>query len=103
MAEDKFPHKVGLSDESKNDLERAAALANLEGWLNALEVGIEMVKAGAEAYVKGKTGVVFCTPELEACIENNPAFFEAMCQECEIEWLTPFVLGKSTIPPEENQ
>jgi hypothetical protein len=103
MGKDKFPHKVGLSDECKNDLERAAALANLEGWLNALEVGIEIVKAGAEAYVKGKTGVVFCTPELEACIENNPAFFETLCQEGVIEWLTPFVLGKSTIPPEENQ
>ena len=103
MAEDKFPHKVGLSDECKNDLKRAAALADLEGWHNALEVGIEMVKAGAEAYVKGKTGGVFCTPELQACIENNPAFFEALCQEGVIEWLTPFVLGKSTIPPEKNQ
>jgi hypothetical protein len=54
-----------------------------------------MVKAGAEAYVKGKTGVVFCTPELEASIENHPDFFKALCQEGVIEWLTPFVLTKN--------
>jgi hypothetical protein len=100
MAEDKFPHKIGLSDKCKNDLERAAALADLEGWLNALDVGIEMVKEGAKAHAKGKTGCVFCTPELESSIENNPAFFEALCQEGVIEWLTPFVLGKSTLLPE---
>jgi hypothetical protein len=103
MGEDKFPHKVRLSDKCKNDLERAAALANLEGWTHALEVGTEMVKIGAEAYAKGETEFVFCTPELKSSIENNPAFFEALCQEGVIEWLTPFVLGKSTIPPEENQ
>ena len=102
MDKDKFPHKVGLSDKCKKDLERAAALLNIEGWHAALEVGIEIVKAGAEAYVKGKTGLVFCTSELEASIENNPAFFEALCQEGVIEWLTPFVLGTSTTPPEKN-
>jgi hypothetical protein len=102
MAEDKFPHKLGLSDECKKDLERAAALLDIEGWHAALEGGIEIVKAGAEAYVKGKTGLVFCTPELEASIENHPDFFEALCQEGVIEWLTPFVMGKATTPPEKN-
>ena len=103
MGKDKFPHKVGLSDKCKNDLERAAVLVGIEGWLNALDVGIEMVKEGAEAYVKGKTGVVFCTSELEASIENNPDFFKALCQEGVIEWLTPFVMGRSTTSTEENQ
>jgi hypothetical protein len=62
-----------------------------------------MVKIGAEAYAKGETEFVFCTPELKSSIENNPAFFEALCQEGVIEWLTPFVLGKATTPPEKNQ
>jgi hypothetical protein len=103
MGEDKFPHKIGVSDKCKKDLERAAALLDIEDWLDALNGGIEIVKAGAEAYVKGKTEFVFCTSELKSSIENNPAFFEALCQEGVIEWLTPFVLGKSTTPPEKNQ
>jgi hypothetical protein len=103
MAEDKFPHKIGLSNKCKKDLERAAALLDIEDWLDALDGGIEIVKAGAEACVKGKTEFVFCTPELKSSIENNPAFFEALCQEGVIEWLMPFVLGKTATSPEENQ
>ena len=38
-----------------------------------------------------------------SCWKNNPEFFDALCREGVIEWLTPFVMGKSTIPPEENQ
>jgi hypothetical protein len=64
---------------------------------------MEMVYLYSKAYVKGKTSYVFCTPELEACIENHPAFFEALCQEGVIEWLTPFVLGKTATSPEKNQ
>jgi hypothetical protein len=30
-------------------------------------------------------------------------FFKALCQEGVIEWLTPFVLGKTATSPEENQ
>ncbi len=42
-------------------------------------------------------------PSIVSYWKNNPDFFKALCQEGVIEWLTPFVLGKSTIPPEENQ
>lgn len=42
-------------------------------------------------------------PSIVSCWKNNPEFFETLCQDGVIEWLAPFVLGKSTIPPEENQ
>jgi hypothetical protein len=42
-------------------------------------------------------------PGIVSCWKNNPAFFEALCQEGVIEWLTPFVMGKTARSPEENQ
>jgi hypothetical protein len=95
--------RCGFTDEGVKKLERIAALLELENPDKAVSVGVHLAALYAEAYVKGKTGLVFCTSELKSSIENNPAFFEALCQEGVIEWLTPFVLGKSTIPPEENQ
>jgi len=103
MGEDKFPHVLGFTDEHKRGMERVAALLNKQDWAAAIGLGMRMVQFYSEAYVKGKTNYMFCTSELEACIENNPAFFEALCQEGVIEWLTPFVMGKSTTPPKENQ
>jgi hypothetical protein len=103
MTKDSHPHTLGFPDEYKRDMERAAALLNKKDWAAAVGLGMTMVRFYSEAYVKGKTNYMFCTSELEACIENNPAFFEALCQEGVIEWLTPFVLGRSTTSPEENQ
>jgi len=96
------PHLLGFTDEDKRRMERAAALLNKKDWVAAINFGGTMVQFYSEAYVKGKTNFVFCTPELDSSIENHPAFFEALCQEGVIEWLTPFVLGKSTTPPEKN-
>jgi len=102
MDRDKFPHVLGFTDEHKRGMERVAALLNKEDWAAAVGTGMNLVHYYSEAYVKGKTEVVFCTPELEASIENHPEFFEALCQEGVIEWLTPFVMGRSTITPEES-
>jgi hypothetical protein len=103
MGKDKSPHMLGFSDNNKKLMEQAAALLNSQDWSEAVRLGMVLVIVYSEAYVKGKTGLVFCTPELEASIKNNPAFFAALCQEGVIKWLTPFVLGKSTIPHKENQ
>jgi hypothetical protein len=102
MGKDRYL-QFNFNDEGVKKLERIAALLELENPHKAVSLSVHLAALHAEAYVKGKTGLVFCTPEIESSIENNPAFFEALCQEGVIEWLTPFVLGKSTIPPEENQ
>ena len=81
---------------------RAAALLNKDDWSKAVGEGMELVEEYAESCVKGETEVIFCTPELAACVENNSDFFKALCQEGVIEWLTPFVMGKSDLPPEGN-
>lgn len=103
MGKDKFRNNFSFTDEGKKKLERIAALLELEDSTKAVSVSVHLASECAEAYVKGATNYLFCTPELSASIKNHPAFFEALCQEGVIEWLTPFVLGKSTTPPEENQ
>jgi len=103
MGKDKFPHKIGVTDELKKQLDKDAALLDLNDWIDADNMGSDLVIKYAESHVKGKTSVLFCTPDLASCVKNNPAFFEALCQEGVIEWLTPFVLGKSTTRPEKGQ
>jgi hypothetical protein len=95
MTEKEYLHNVSVTDEGKKEMDRAAALLNLENWCQALNLGLNLVKDHAEAHVKGRTEVFFCTSELKACVESNPAFFEALCQEGVIEWLAPLVPVKS--------
>jgi hypothetical protein len=102
MTGNKYPHRLGFTDKHKKIMERAAALLKEEDWTDAIRVGMRLVVNHSEEYVKGKTEVVFCTPELESSIKNHPSFFQALCEEGVIEWLTPLVLGKPTTPPEEN-
>jgi hypothetical protein len=102
MTEKEYPHGLVITDKLKKELERAAALLNLEDWYQALSLGGFLAREYAEAHVKGNTAVFFCTSGLKTCIENNPAFFEALCQEGVIEWLTPFVLTKAASVSEEG-
>jgi hypothetical protein len=97
MAEDKFPHTLGFSNEHKKTMTRAAALLDAEDWKVAIGVGMSLAESYAEQYVKGNTEIIFCKPEFEQLYENNKKFFEALCQEGVVEWLTPLVLGKSTL------
>jgi hypothetical protein len=103
MAEDKFPHKLGFSNEHRKKMTRAAALLDAEDWKTAIAVGMRLAELYAEAHVKGQTSVIFCKPEFENIYESNKKFFETLCQDGVVEWLTPLVLGKTTLPPEENQ
>ncbi len=103
MTEKEYPHVLGFTDKHKKIMERAAALLNEEDWAEAIRVGMRLVVNYSEQYVKGKTKIVYCTPELAECIENNQRFFEALCQEGVIEWLAPFVLTKNVPQSEQNQ
>ena len=96
MTEDKsFKHRISFTDGIKKKAERIAALLQLDEWHYSFDTGINLALAHAEASVKGYTRVVSCTPCMEKLMEDNPEFFNALCEEGVVEWLTPFVLAKS--------
>ena len=103
MGKNESTYGLSVPAELKKQLDRAAALLRLDDWIKADSIGSQLVINYAEAYVKGGTEIVFCTPEEKSLFNNHPEFFKALCQEGVIEWLTPFVMGKSTTPPKENQ
>jgi len=103
MTEDMFPYRVGFSEEARKKFERAAVLLDLKSWDDAIDAGMYLIVDAAEAYAKGKTKIIFSKPELANSIKDNPAFFEALCQEGVIEWLTPFVLTKNVPHSEQAQ
>jgi hypothetical protein len=95
-------HRVDVPDDVKRKLEKVAALIGLESWCDALGLGYSLALIVGDQYVMGNTEFLCCPPKLRTLYYDSPAFFEALCQEGVIEWLTPFVLGKSTTPPEKN-
>ena len=103
MGRNESTYGLSVPAELKKQLDRAAALLGLDDWIKADTLGSRLVINYAEVYVKGKTKVVFCTPEEKSLRDNHPDFFKALCQEGVIEWLTPFVMGKSIASPDENQ
>ena len=90
-----FRHGVSFTDAGKKQFERIAALCELEDWNTAIDFSAKLALLYAEAYVKGDTMALFCTPKLANVLNNNLEFFEALCEEGVVEWLTPFVLAKS--------
>ena len=92
------PHGLRYCDSLKKKAERIAALLNLDDDMVSWVLGLNLALHYAEAYAKGPTVPVFCTPEQKALLENNPKFIEALCEEGVVEWLTPFVLTKSKRP-----
>jgi hypothetical protein len=88
-------HKVGFNDVGKKNWERIAALLGLDSWLDAIGAGETIALECAEQYVKGKTHVLCVRPEFASLYENNKEFFNALCEEGVVEWLTPLVLTKS--------
>ena len=91
---EEYPHMVGFTDASKKKAERVAALVELEDWGESYSLGLELTLKHVEEYVKGKTNCIFCTKEFEELVSNNQKFFEALCEEGVVEWLTPLVLTK---------
>jgi len=96
MSEDDKPsYHWPMTKKNKRVADQAAALLGLSDGGYAVGKGLGIVLAHARAHARGKTEIVFCTPEVEALIDNNPKFIEALCEEGVVEWLTPFVLTKS--------
>ena len=92
---EEHPHMLGFTDASKKIAERVAALMDLEHWGVPYGIGLEMALEYAEELVKGsKSRYIFCTKEFEELVSNNQKFFEALCEEGVVEWLTPLVLTK---------
>ncbi len=90
------PHRLNFSDEYKKAMTRAAALLNKDGWNVAVGVGMSLVQRYSEEYVKGNTEALFLSPKIAELLKNNPDFFNALCEDGVIEWMTPFVLSKSS-------
>ena len=98
------PHHIACSNDFKKRAERIAALLDLNSWHDAIGTSVDIALLVAEAYVKGDTEIITCTPEEAELLRNNPEFFKALCEEGVVEWLTPFVLTKSKRPtPDANQ
>jgi hypothetical protein len=96
MSKDKkHVYETKFNDKGLKTLNRAAVLLKLDGIEDVFKVALEKVCSYAEAYNRGNTKVIYCLPELAKLMEDNPEFIEALCEEGVVEWLTPFVLGKS--------
>ena len=89
-----FPHAVGFTDKARKQAERVAALMNLDDWSCSCIFGLNIALQYAEQHVKGNTNYIFCTEEFDELVSNNQKFFEALCEEGVVEWLTPLVLAK---------
>jgi hypothetical protein len=93
--DDELRYSWPVPEDNKRVADQAAALLGLSDGGHAIGEGLKIVFAHAKAHARGKTQIVFCTPEVKALINNNPKFIEALCEEGVVEWLTPFVLTKS--------
>ena len=90
-----YSHNLAFNDLAKKQWERAAALLGLDSWTEAIGRGGALTLKIAKQYVKGNTEVLCVTPEFKELYENNKEFFNALCEEGVVEWLTPLVLTKS--------
>lgn len=96
--EEKYPHRLGFTDEHKKAMSRAAALLNRDEWKEAVKIGMAFVTMYSEEYVNGNTEVVCLPPKVAELLSNNQDFFDALCEEGVVEWLKPLVLtGKSEV------
>ena len=91
-----FPHSITFDDSVRKKADRIAALLELDEWWHSFAVGINLCLDQAEAYVKGETKTLFVTPKVRDLLINNEKFIDALCEEGVVEWLTPFVLTKSS-------
>ena len=87
--------KIEVNNEGWKDCGRVAALMELDDEFEALGFALKLALECAERYVKGNTEVLSVKPEFALLYENNKEFFNALCEEGVVEWLTPLVLTKS--------
>jgi hypothetical protein len=96
--DDKYPHKLLFNDAARKRFDRIAALLDLDNWKKAITYSGHIALQCAEQAVKGNTKVLSVKPEFALLYENNPEFFNALCEDGVVEWLTPLVLAKSINP-----
>ena len=87
-------HSIEYTDKVKKNMERVAALLNLEDECHAWSFAEKLALMVAEEMVKGNSVVLCVKPELKDAMEDDKEFFDALCEEGVIEWLRPFVMGK---------
>jgi hypothetical protein len=92
---DRYPHKLQFCDAGRKQFERIAVLLDLDDWYKAIGFSAVFTLQFAEQQVKGKTEVAYITPELKKLLTSDSKFFEALCEEGVLEWLTPLVIAKS--------
>jgi hypothetical protein len=93
--DDDHPHRLTMNDQGLREAQKAAALLELDNHAQAISLGLTIVLEHAKSCARGKTEIIHCTPKFKTLVENNLRFFEALCEEGVVEWLTPFVLTKS--------
>jgi hypothetical protein len=83
------------TDEAKRNMNKIAALLDLEDEFHAFAYAEKLTLSVAESYIKGNTKVVCVNPEIHNALVNNSEFFDVLCRDSELmEWIKPFVLGK---------
>jgi len=91
---------MSLGEKNIQKALQIAALLNLGEETNshsptkmAVDFAITLALDYAKSCAKGNTEVFFCKPEQAKIMASNPKFFDALCEEGVIEWLTPLVLA----------
>ena len=92
-----YPYTLRYNEEFNQKVYRIQALLKLESWSGALDFSIGQAELCAESNVKGDTELVCVNPNLADLMTNNPEFFDALCEEGVVEWLSPLVLTKSPL------
>jgi hypothetical protein len=87
--------KIEANSEGWKNCGRLAALMELDDEFEALGFALNLALECAKRYVKGNTEVLCVKPEFASLYENNKEFFNALCEEGVVEWLTLLVLTKS--------
>jgi len=88
------PHGLAFSNKAKADFEVIASLMGLDDWKDAIDLGRYLGLEHAKAHVRGETQACYLTPEQAAILNDNEEFFDALCEDGMIEWLTPLVLRR---------
>jgi hypothetical protein len=86
---------IDFNEVIKRQLDAICALMEHESNLQSLEWSIAMGEEIAKKHARGGTSVHCLTPALGDLITTHPEFFEALCEEGVVEWITPLVMRKT--------
>ena len=87
---------IDFDELAKRQLDTICALKEHESILISLDWAVNVAESISKKQARGATSIHCLTPALGDLIQNNPKFFEALCEEGVVEWLTPLVMGKAS-------